>query len=787
MMPRATYRVQFHADFPFSAALPLVGYWKRLGISHLYASPIATARKGSNHGYDVVDPTGINPELGGEEGFRDLVAALKAEGLGVIVDIVPNHMAVGQGDNRWWLDMLAEGPSSEHAYIFDVDWDVYDGRILLPFLGTGYEEALRSGALALQCIESRWAVVAYDSHIFPVRPEDQADAAAVRDEAGLFSLIARQHWRLGWWRTAGDAINWRRFFDITELAGIRAEDERVFELVHALPLRLYREGLIDGVRVDHVDGLSDPAGYGRRLRHAFGDKAYIVVEKILAHGEPLAGDWGVDGTSGYDFMNAVSAVLHDPAASEPLGDLWQDLSGRPADFKAEEAIARHELLERNFAAQLDGCANAFHRLAASDPATVGIPMPALRRACRWLIEAFPAYRTYGAPSPLLEEAMAQARAVAGLVDADMVERVGAWLAGEGPGDAALQADAQRRFFQLAAPIAAKAVEDTAFYRYGRLLSRNDVGCDPGRLGEGAAAFLADAAARPPRAMLTTATHDHKRGEDVRMRLAVLSEIPDRWASFALRWVADVPQGIDRGDAVMLHQMIVGAWPVELAADDADAIAAFGDRLQGWQVKALREAKLRSSWAVPDEDYEVRCADYLRAQLGGSRAAELCDFAMEIAPAGFAKSLVQTGLRCTLPGVPDLFQGREGWDLSLVDPDNRRPIDYDRLKAMLEEPHATWIDGSAKQHLIAKLLAMRPSGPIERLALRGRRAEEALAFRRGPIAVVAAIRASAACIAQGSPDPGEAWWDDTQITLPGSNIRAVDITAGRSFGASLFDR
>jgi len=786
MIPSATYRVQFHADFPFSAALPMVGYWKRLGISHLYASPIATARRGSSHGYDVVDPTRINPELGGEEGFRALVAALKAEGMGLILDIVPNHLAVGQGDNRWWLDMLANGRSSEHAHIFDVDWEVYDGKILLPFLGTGYDEALRSGDLALKCVEERWAVVAYDKHVFPVRPEDQVDATAIRDETELDALIARQHWRLAWWRSAGDAINWRRFFDITELAGIRVEDERVFDLVHALPLRLHREGLIDGVRVDHVDGLTDPAGYGQRLRRAFGADAYIVVEKILAHGESLADDWGVDGTSGYDFMNAVSAVLHDPAAAEPLGALWHELGGRSARFAIEEQMARHELLDRSFAAQLDACATAFHRLALSDRTTADFPMPALRRACRWLIEAFPAYRTYGAASPLLDRAVARAKIEAGPSEADMIDWIGRWLAGAGPGDDALRADAQRRFFQLAAPIAAKAVEDTAFYRYGRLLSRNDVGCDPERLGESGEVFLEDAAARPPHAMLATATHDHKRGEDVRMRLAVLSEVPDRWATLARHWSGDVPRGIDHGDAAMLHQMVVGAWPIDLTTSDEKGISDFAERLAGWQVKALREAKLRSSWAVPNEDYESRCADYLRDQFGGRRMSELRDFALEIAPAGFAKSLVQTGLRCTLPGVPDLFQGREGWDLSLVDPDNRRPVHYGQLMRMLDKPEADWTDGSAKQRLIAELLAMRPAGPLEPLVLGGRRAQDAVAFRRGRLVVVAAIRASEACIARRSPMPGEAWWEDTYVGLGDSRIRAHDITGARSFGARATD-
>jgi (1->4)-alpha-D-glucan 1-alpha-D-glucosylmutase len=792
MIPRATYRVQFHAGFPFSAAIPLVGYWKRLGISHLYSSPIATARAGSNHGYDVVDPTTINPELGGEEGFRALAAALKAEGMGIVLDIVPNHVAVGHGDNRWWLDVLAKGRGSDHAPVFDIDWEALDGKILAPFLGAPYAEVLESGDLALERIDGRLAVTAYGEHVFPLRPEDQAYEGPVTHE-----LCERQHWRLAWWRAANDGINWRRFFDITELAGIRAEDRRVFDAVHALPLRLYREGLVEGVRVDHVDGLSDPPGYCRKLRETFGPDAYIVVEKILAAGEALPANWAIDGTSGYDFLNQVSAVLHDPAGAGPLGDLWHDLSGRSADFVPEEADARRWMVTRGFAGQLDACARVFARLASSEVATRDLPLPALRRAIGWLLQGFEAYRHYGAtPSPLLDHARARARLLAGPAEAFTVDRVAGWLAGEGPGDPALIAEAARRFQQLSAPIAAKSVEDTAFYRYGRLLSRNDVGCDPDRLGETPAAFARAVAARAaehPHAMLATATHDHKRGEDARMRIAVLSEVPDLWATFARRWSAQAP--IDRGDAIMLHQMIVGAWPIDLAADDAEGLAAFAERLAGWQRKALREAKLRSSWAAPDEAYEAAADTYLAALLAphSTFAAEARDLALRLAPAGMAKSLVQAALRCTLPGVPDLFQGREGWDLSLVDPDNRRPVDYPALEAMLERAGTDWRDGSLKQRLVAGLLNIRAAEPalftegrFEPLTLSGTRADEALAFARHHgdrwLAFVCGLRCSAACIETGSPEPGEGWWGGTTIELPnGGTLPVTQITGPRAYG------
>lgn len=798
MIPRATYRVQFRREFPFSAALPLVDYWAKLGISHLYASPIGTARAGSNHGYDQVDPTRINPELGGEFGFRALAAACRAAGLGIILDIVPNHVAVGQGDNEWWLDLLQHGRDSRYADWFDVDWDALDGKLLAPFLGTSYADALTSGDLEVKPIGGRLALVAHDSHVFPLRPEDQGlDPATIADAASLHELCERQHWRLASWRSANDRINWRRFFDITELAGIRAERDDVFDAVHALPLGLYAEGLIDGVRVDHVDGLADPAGYCRRLRRALDEAgrhrpadaapgpAYLVVEKILGEGETLDPAWLTDGTSGYDFMNDVAAVIHDPASAEPLGALWHDISGRSAEFAPEELAARQEILERSFGGQLDAVAHAFFAVAQSELATRDLARPALRRAIGALIASFSIYRTYGtgdvAPAPdasFRERAEAKARLLAGTADAEIVSRIAAWLAGEGPGDLALRRDAVRRFQQLSAPIAAKAVEDTAFYRYGRLLSRNNVGFDPDQFATGARVFnraVTARAAHHPHAMLTTATHDHKRGEDVRARLAVLSECPDRWAAFARRWAFSAPPSIDRGDADMLHQTIVGAWPLDLDIADGEGLAAFADRLAKWQQKALREAKLRSSWTIPDTDYEAAAEAYLRSLLkAGSLFAEEAHALVEaIAPAGAAKGLVQAVLRCTVPGVPDLFQGREFWDFSLVDPDNRTPVDYEARIAALGAPVRGWRDGAIKQRAIAALLALRKDEPdlfavgdFEPLALTGARAGDAIAFRRAhgerSLLVLAAVHTVDVMDEGDALVLPEGWWGDTKI-------------------------
>ena len=735
MTPRATYRFQFHKDFTFADAEELVPYLDRLGISHVYASPITVATPGSTHGYDVVDPTRINPELGGEDAFRSLVAALRARDMGVVIDIVPNHMGVSGGANGWWTDVLTHGAHSEHAAVFDID---FRRPILLPVLGTPLPEAIEAGAISAERQDGRWWVVAYGEHRFPVRDEDQQAAG----DLPLAVLLDRQHYRLGWWRSANDELNWRRFFSINELAGVRIEDEAVFEKTHALYFRLYAEGLIDGVRIDHVDGLSDPAAYCRRLRERLdglgrSDPAWIVVEKILGPGEPLPTDWGIDGTSGYDFMEQVAALLHDPAGAEPLGALWHEVSGRAATIHAEELLARQQLLAWQFTGQLEGCVEAFVALAAATPEAGGITPAMLRRAVERLIWVFPVYRTYGTG----DTAPASDEVIRGTVrervaphvppgEDAVAELILSWLAGTGPGDTGLAREAARRFQQLSAPIAAKALEDTAFYRYGRLLSRNDVGFEAGRMGISVADFhrlMQGRAEHWSRAMLTTATHDHKRGEDTRARLAVLSAIPERWRAVAAEWeaiAAPLSEGIDRGDRYMLFQALLGAWPDGEPGDD------FADRIVAWQTKALREAKLRSSWEEPDEGYEAHANDLARALIDSPAFVEAMDALLaEIGPAATRNSLIQVALRCTVPGVPDTYQGTEFADLSLVDPDNRRPVDYAARAAALDHP-------TAKMRLLADLLRLRRERPAlflqggyQPATIAGEGAEHILAFER----------------------------------------------------------
>ena len=378
MSPRATYRLQFHTGFTFADAEALVPYLDRLGISHIYASPVTTAAAGSMHGYDVIDPTTINPELGGEDAFRSLVAALKARDMGLIIDIVPNHMGVAGGGNAWWNDVLARGQDSEHARVFDIDWS---RPILLPVLGDTLDTALANGDIAVEGDQ----IVAYGEHRFPIRPEDRGNTA------DLPAMLDRQHYRLASWRTANDLLNWRRFFTVNDLAGVRIEDPAVFEATHALYFRLYDEGLIDGVRIDHVDGLTDPIGYCRTLRDRLGPDAWIVIEKILGAGEGQPVGWGVDGTSGYDFMEQVATLIHDPLGALPLEEVWQDMSHRYLDFGSEEFAARQDLLAWQFAGQLDACVAAFVVLNTDAAVTPAM----LRRAIERLLWVFPVYRTYG--------------------------------------------------------------------------------------------------------------------------------------------------------------------------------------------------------------------------------------------------------------------------------------------------------------------------------------------------------------------------------------------------------
>jgi (1->4)-alpha-D-glucan 1-alpha-D-glucosylmutase len=747
-------------------------------------------------------------------------------------------MGVGGDDNAPWLDVLANGPASRYAEFFDIDWNSCDpalhGKMLAPFLGRPYGEALAEGDLVLKQEGPTGLAVRYFNDLFPIAP---ADAAAIQAAPGglaaydpgtgegrarLHALLERQNFRLSHWKLASEEINWRRFFDVTSLAGVRAEIPRVFDESHELILRLYAEGLIDGLRIDHVDGLAQPGAYCRKLRRRMETAArarpadapkvepYIVVEKILAPGEPMPADWRVDGTTGYDFMDQVSAVLHDVEGEAPLALLWREVSGSTRDFPAEERLARRQILRDNLAAEREACARALHRIARSDPMTRDVPLAAIRRVLTEVLVHFPVYRTYvraGRPSSqdatVMLRAVGAARANLPVADHGALDLIYLWLGEERIlalplEQRALRLVARTRFQQLSSPTAAKSVEDTAFYRYGRLLSRNEVGSHPGQFFLQRDAFHAECRqrqARYPGGLLATATHDHKRGEDVRMRLAVLSELPDEWADTLRGWMAesaplrqDLPGGPapDEGDAAMLFQMLVASWPLGLDPEDREGILAWVERLAGWQQKAMREAKRRTGWAMPDEDYEAASRAFLDSVLDSESQPDLLHgiaaLAARIAPAAAVKGLAQTALRLTVPGVPDLYQGTEYWDESLVDPDNRRPVDFAGRQAALGAagpldllPH--WQDGRVKQAVIHRLLQLRARWPevflhgeYQPLEAVGAYGDCVLAFLRhhgGRDVLVAVPMLSAALMgARAVPTFATGDWAGTRLTLPG---------------------
>jgi (1->4)-alpha-D-glucan 1-alpha-D-glucosylmutase len=884
--PRATARVQFFSGFTMDDAVAIVPYLQKLGISHLYASPLLKARPGSTHCYDIVDHNEINPELGGEPALRRLVAALRAHGMGLIIDIVPNHMGVGGADNAWWLDVLEWGRASPYAEFFDIDWDPPDvslhGKMLAPFLGSSYGEALAAGEIILHCNRETGALfIGYHEHHFPISPRaaalvlhndpfldavshefanaarhgnrnsahsaaDKAKtmlAAAITSADGeaalanvlarfaadtpdgqrrLHELLERQSYRLAWWRAAADEINWRRFFDINTLAGLRVELPRVFDATHEKILSLYAEGLIDGVRIDHVDGLADPRLYCRKLRRSMetaGAKRppdvpqgapYIVVEKILAPRERLPADWLTDGTTGYDFMDQVSGVLHDADGEAPLTHLWTSLTGRPWDFETEEHDARRQILQDNLASELNATAAALHRIARRDLKTRDYTLTAIRRALTEILVHFPVYRIYAGragrsevDAQVIERALAGARRTFRAADRKLLDVVRLWIADEPPRSVAAGARrnerlrAMVRFQQLSAPTAAKSVEDTSFYRYGRLLSRNEVGSNPGQFAVSVAAFHAACLERSkklPGAMLATATHDHKRGEDTRARLAVLSEIPAEWETALNRWmrlnaIIRKQNAPSPADEIMLYETLVAAWPLGLAADDAEGITAFTERVAAWQIKSLREAKLFSEWAAPNEDYEGACREFLNGTLDPTRAvlAEIIAFAQRLGLPGAINGLAQNLLRLTTPGVPDLYQGTDFWDQSLVDPDNRRPVDYAAREKALAAGTAPaevlpgWQSGAVKQAIIERTLAFRAAqselfahGDYRKLEAEGPAAAHVLAFTRqyrGKI-LVAAVTRLAANFNLATPLVPPTEWADTFLDLPSGGLEDV---------------
>ncbi len=807
--PRATYRLQFSERFGFRDAAALAPYLARLGVSHVYASPFFAARPGSTHGYDVVDHCRLNPELGDAEDFATMVGALRDQGLGLIADFVPNHMGVFGAANLTWLSLLEEGRASPFAHWFDVDWASptpgLAGKILVPLLGAAYGEALASGALELRLdAEGDLAVWAHATHKLPVRPEDYAVVlgaasdlaslaaafgsagperrAALRAELGraaplaapalaayrgrpgdlaswatLDALIARQHWRASKFNLDGDAINYRRFFTISDLAGLRVEDTAVFDATHRLLFELIAEGVLDGVRIDHIDGLRDPKAYALRLRASAARPIYLLVEKILAHDERLPADWGADGTTGYEFANLIVGLLTNPDASDALTACHRDFIGRTESPDQIVLAAKREIMAGPMAAEVESLARRLHALAQNDPRTRDIGPTTMRAGLTALIASLDVYRTYadasgmsGADRARIAAATARARAAAPRLDPQVFDYLEATLTGPaGP----WAQEALLRFQQTTGPIMAKGLEDTALYRFTRLIALNEVGSEPGRYGVSIAEFHAANAerlSREPGAMLATSTHDTKRGEDARMRIAAISWAPELWRRSVFEW-RDLLTGpdsgaLDPGEEYLFYQLLLGAWPAEWRDDaplPAAGITDLRDRVVAAMLKSIREAGRNTRWIFGDDAYERAFKAFVVRALDPERSADfLAAFgaaAARFGAIGAANGLVQAALKLTVPGVPDIYQGAEFWEQSLVDPDNRRDVDFAARVAAFDTAAAEPAPGFAardKFALTARLLALRcerprlfAEGSYEPLQLAGADAGRVCAFRR----------------------------------------------------------
>ncbi|MEO6121278.1 MAG: malto-oligosyltrehalose synthase, partial [Acidimicrobiales bacterium] len=834
--PLSTYRVQLHPGFNFDEVVGVARYLADLGVSHLYASPYLQAAPGSTHGYDVVDHGRVNAELGGEEGHRRMCEALGTAGLGQVLDIVPNHMAIGGRENAWWWDVLENGPASPFASYFDVDWDPPEAKlrhkVLLAVLGDHYGRVLEAGELTL-AREGGSFVIRYHEHVAPVAPptmdgvlataaercgsaeleslaaalgrlpastltdresvrerhrdkevladrlaalcdEDAGVEAAVAalltetnaDPDDLDAVLERQNYRLAYWRMAGWELDYRRFFDITSLIGLRVEDPQVFDDTHRLVLGWVADGTLDGLRVDHPDGLRDPEGYLHRLAEAT-DGTWVVVEKILEPGEELPPTWPVAGTTGYDALNRIGGLFVDPAGRQPLLDLYGEITGLSTDWETVVWEKKHQVLRQVLASDLNGLTAAFVRVCERHRRFRDYTRHELHEVLREVAAAFPVYRSYvrsadaavsGTDVAHVEQAIATAAAHRPDLDDDLWGFLRDLLLLRARGDGGApgfvssaaggpEAELVARFQQLTGPVMAKGVEDTAFYSYIPLVSLNEVGGDPSQFGLAPDDFhraCRRAHGRQPTGLVATATHDTKRGEDTRARISLLSEVPGRWRQAVGSWrghndryrkADDHP---DVGAEYLLYQTLVGSWPLST------------DRAVAYMEKASREAKVHTSWTEPDPDYDAALRSFVESVLTDRWfCAELDAFVAQLTTAGRVTSLAQKLVALTTPGVCDIYQGTELWDHSLVDPDNRRPVDYEQRRNLLAEldaglaPETVWsraAEGLAKLAVCAAALRLRrrrpelfgpgPDGGYDELVVEGPAADHAVAFCRG---------------------------------------------------------
>jgi len=818
MIPTATYRIQFRNGMTFDRAAALVPYLKRLGISHLYASPIFTATSGSTHGYDVTDANEIDPSIGGREGFDRMEKTLKEAGLGLILDIVPNHMATSL-ENAWWRDVIEHGENSRYARHFDIDWT---RRLTLPFLGDSFEAVLDSGDISIQADpQTGKPALAYFENFYPLTPESwqgrEQAVLSLTDKAAIAELHQRQPYRLMSWRDAPRELSFRRFFEVTGLVGMRVEDDAVFDDTHRLILELVHSGAVDGLRIDHVDGLADPKAYVEKLRQQAGPECYITVEKILGKGEHLPQDWPISGTTGYEFISSLSEVLVDDEQIDALRDVYHSVVGQPVDIKAELRAAKLLMVDRNFEGEFTRLLNLAVNIAEADG--VALDEPTIRAALRELLIAFPVYRTYGTLQGMPTEGQALLARIVDKVKAsefapdpaalDFLTRV---LHGEVSAGAAETAGHFRtRFQQLTGPLMAKSVEDTLFFRQNMGLALNEVGAEPVQRAFSLDRFhkeMQTRLERQPDAISSTSTHDTKRGEDARARLYTLTEAPQLWEECFARWRqmnqtkvvflndGTAPRGVDTW---MLYQALAGVWPATLQPDDEAGIEALEQRFLEFVEKALREAKLRTDWVDSNEAYENAVLDYARHMLDPANQPFLQDFCAGLQPfihAGLVNSLTQTVIKLTAPGVPDIYQGSEALNFSLVDPDNRRDPDFATLQRMLDDERPNfsaeenWLSGQVKQRVIAHVLRLRQQKPMLfrrgdylPLSASGKRADNVITFARvqdDDALIVIAPRLVFSALHGGFEPPHTELWTETEIPLPErlANHRYRDILSGK---------
>ncbi len=846
----ATYRLQLQPQFGFDDVCKWADYLKALGISHIYTSPYLQPVSGSAHGYDVVDATRVNCELGGPQAHERMCETLQAKQLGHVIDIVPNHMAIAGQQNPWWWDVLENGPASRYATYFDVDWETteerWQNKILLPVLGDHYGRVLEAGELRLVHKDAHFRLHYYE-HAFPVDPSTLSDllyraaervhsttltfladsyarmprpsltareeeverrhrdkavlfvlltqsiaehpefAAAIDTEVALANedvnaldaLVEEQNYRLAYWRTASRDLGYRRFFDIADLAGLRIEDPKVFKDTHALPFEWVRKGWVQGLRIDHSDGLRDPKRYFERLRAECPD-TWIVTEKILEPGETLRPEWPIAGTTGYEFLNSALQLFVHPDGKQPLSDFTESFTGENTDFQQVTDQCKEQVLNELLQSELNRLTTLFVNICEKHRRHRDFSKSELFEALSAVAQCLVVYRTYVSPNErhlhgddlrYISQAIECAQVKRVDLDPELLEFLKAILCLRVPGN--FEQELAMRFQQLTGPVMAKGLEDTAFYRYTRLMALNEVGGNPGQFGaslESFHRFAADIHSTRPSTMITSATHDTKRSEDVRARLVAISEVPNDWQIAVSSWheinlryqVDPVPASVE----YTYYQALVGAWPIS------------EERLQAYMEKAMREAKLHTSWTHPNEPFEQNLAAFITASLNDeSFVSQVEEFVRNIATAGYYNSLSQTLIKLTAPGIPDIYQGNELWDFSLVDPDNRRPVDFqarahmlDALKdANVSDVMANIEDGRAKMWLTHKALQVRaqfpeafsPAGMYQALIAQGARADHVLVFARGNKAITVAPR-----FYLSRPEG----WQDTRLKLPAGTWR-----------------